>query len=111
MTDAIILYAAFLLAIVSCGLSIFAFQLAMARHRNLRDIRTIVLHLSELEDMHEALAASHKRLRSRVGMQDLRARRKSEKNGADDQPEAGQLDSEAWKRQKRLELASGKLKA
>ena len=110
MTNSIILYAAFLLAVVSCGLSIFAFQLAMARHRNLRDIRAIVLHLSELEDMHEALAASHKRLRSRVGMRDLRERRKSEKNGADDEPKREGFDPEAWKREKRLEIASGKLK-
>jgi hypothetical protein len=48
-------------------------------------IDKIELSLSDLEDRHHALLESHKRLRSRVGMRELRKRRK-EANGEDRDP-------------------------
>lgn len=78
----------------------------MRQVRDERDFRQIILHLQELEDHHEALQASHKRLQSRVGMQDLRARRKAEGGAGSD----GELfpdptaNPEEWKRQMRIKL-------
>lgn len=109
MLSTALIYVSFALALLSIVLSVAAFQLAMTRYRNLRDIRAMQLHLAELEDLHEALSASHKRLRSRVGMRELRSRRKAADNGFDSHPSAP-MDPEEWKKQKRLELASGQLK-
>ena len=110
------------MALVSLALCVVCFigtyscvQVATRLAKDRRSYRALVLHLAELEDNHEALAASHKRLRSRVGMKELRARRKEAQNGHDDDPEPGpsisaENEREAWKRQKRIELATGKLK-
>jgi hypothetical protein len=109
MLSTILLYVSLALSVLSLVLAGFAFQLAMARYRNLRDVRAIALHLSELEDLHEALSASHKRLRSRVGMRELRAKRKNGEDGYDNHPSAD-FDPEQWKKEQRLKIARGELK-
>jgi len=101
------LYISLAFSLLACIFSGIATQLAMRQVRDDRDFRGILLHLAELEDNHEALSASHKRLRSRIGMQEMRARRK---NGDDSQPDLDlpdpQKDPEAWKREMRVRLRS-----
>jgi len=93
------------LAVISFVAAYGCFHFCMRVARSERDYRALLLLLQELDDNHEALAASHKRLRSRVGMRELREKRKDEKtvrsNGAGESPED-------WKRRKRLELFHGK---
>jgi len=93
------------LAIISFIAAYGCFHFCMRMARSERDYRSLLLAMQELDDNHEALAASHKRLRSRVGMRELREKRKDERtvseNGAD-----GSVDD--WKRRKRLELFHGK---
>jgi len=83
MLSTILMYVSIVLAVGSLGISFLAMQFALTNKRSDSDYRRLLLHLSELEDLHEALAASHKRLRSRVGMRELRAKRG---NGADPSP-------------------------
>ena len=109
MLSTVMPYVGLVIAIASLGVSFLAMQFALTNKRSERDFRTLLLHITELEDLHEALKASHERLRSRVGMRELRARKK---NG-DDEPlsrDEEVSDIEAWKKQKRLELHTGKLK-
>lgn len=104
-------YVAFGLALLSLVVSYLAIQLALRRYMDTRDFRDMRLAITELEDMHEALKASHERLRSRFSMRQLREKRKSAQNGDDSDPVAReQEDAAEWKRRKRLELAQGKLK-
>lgn len=98
-----------LLCLASLGVSFLAMQFALTNKRSDRDYRRLLLHLSELDDRLEATSASHKRLRSRVGMRELRARRKNG-TGEDDEVAARQENDAEWKRRKRLELAQGNLK-
>lgn len=88
-----------------------SFHFCMKVSRERRDYRELLLFVQQLDDQHEALSASHKRLRSRVGMQDLRARKKSAQNGAQDPEEAEPVtDAEKWKRDMRIKLARGDIK-
>lgn len=78
-----------------------------AESQSLAEIARISADLTELHDAYSALLSSHKKLRSRVGMREVRERRK---NGAD-APTDGDLpdprvDPEGWKRAMRLRLRS-----
>lgn len=109
--------------VVSSCLSIIAVYLALVRYINIRDFTVMTAAFEELQDLYSALSASHKRLRSRVGMRELRERRKGG-NGDPPQPptppgndpynSADQLSTEEerarWKKQMRLALHSGQLK-
>ena len=101
------------LAIISFIAAYGCFHFCMRVARETRDYRALLLHIRELEDLHEALAASHKRLRSRVGMRELRSKRKA----ANDDDGAYQEDQdvrrangqapesiEDWKKRTRLEM-------
>lgn len=105
-------YIALALAVVSFIAAYGCFHFCMRVARSERDYRALLLFIQELDDNHEALAASHKRLRSRVGMRDLRARRNESKNEPGDHPELPQpsRDQEEWKRQMRVKLHTGQLK-
>lgn len=99
------------LAVVAFIAAYGSFHFCMKVAKERRDYRTLLLFMQELDDNHEALAASHKRLRSRVGMQDLRARRKGAQNGAEDPENAEPItDGEKWKRDMRIRLARGEVK-
>lgn len=110
MLSTVLLYVALTFSVFALAISYFAVRFAYARVKNLRSHQNIIHHLHELEDMHEALSASHKRLRSRVGMRELRARRKNGDDGSTDHPSA-EFDPEAWKKEQRLKIARGELKA
>lgn len=90
---------------LSLALSLFAFQLSMRRYMDVRDFRAMRLAIGELDDRLIALGDSHKRLRSRVGMRELRARRGQSENGADETTSADE-----WKRQMRMKLHKGEIK-
>lgn len=107
-------YVALLFSIAALGVSFVGVQFALRNKRDERSHRHILLAITELEDQHEALSASHKRLRSRVGMRELREKRK---NG--DRPpniDAGDPDGQRyndpdeWKKRMRLKLHRGELK-
>lgn len=116
MLSTVLPYVALLLAIAAFGISLVAMQFALTNKRSDRNYRELLLHLSELEDLHEALAASHKRLRSRVGMRELREKRKT----SDDVPAALGVNGpaandpvqsrEEWKKMMRLKLHRGEIK-
>lgn len=101
MLSTILDWIALLLSIAALGISFVAMQFALTNKRSDSDYRRLLLHLSELEDLHEALAASHKRLRSRVGMRELRAKRAS--GDSEPSPES-QETPEEWKKRARAEL-------
>lgn len=97
-----LLFVSLLCALGSLGVSFVAMQFALRNKRSDREYRDLVLHLAELEDLHEALAASHKRLRSRVGMRELRAKRRNGDDPPEDQVPLQSVDD--WKKQARIEL-------
>lgn len=99
------------LAIGSLALvvSFFAIQLALRQVRDERDFRGLMLFCQELDDNFAALSASHKRLRSRVGMRELRAKRNGEDNG-DGITEHDRESPEEWKKKMRAKLHRGELK-
>lgn len=89
----------------------FAFCLKVSRKD--RDYRALFLFCQELEDNHAALLASHKKLRSRVGMRELRAKRNGGDN--DDAPDLVNAIStgetpEEFKARVRKEIHLGKIK-
>lgn len=86
------------------------FASKLARER--RDLRDIIGQIVELDDRFHALNDSHKRLRSRFGMRELREKRKHEHNDADDTPELPEpsRDVAEWKKQMRVKLATGEVK-
>ena len=94
-------------AVVSFIAAYGSFHFCMKVWRNERDYRRLLLWMQELEDNHAALSDSHKRLRSRIGMQELRDRKKSATNGSQ---EPDDDDALAWKREMRIKLARGELK-
>lgn len=103
------------LILITIALSVVAFIAAygsfhycMKVAQSERDLRTLVLALQAVDDSLAALEASHKKLRSRVGMRELREKRKVESNGEDFDQEA--TDKEKWKREMRLKLHRGELK-
>lgn len=104
-----------LCSLVAVGIAWVAMQYALTNKRHDRDFRSVLLAIQELEDDHAALSASHKKLRSRVGMQDLRARRKTEHNEVERDPDTADLftaetDKEKWKKEMRIKLHRGELK-
>lgn len=104
-----------LFAISSFAVSYIAMQFALRNKRDDHDYGQILRNISLLDDNHHALLDSHKRLRSRFGMRELREKRKV---GDEPEPEVIEthvgpgktVDVDAWKKQKRIELAQGKLK-
>ena len=119
MLSTVLWYVFALFSIAAFGISIVAIQFALTNKRSDRDYRQLLLHLAEIEDLHEALAASHKRLRSRVGMRELREKRKVSSDvpgelgldGAaanEDHPKP--IDPVEWKRQMRIRLHKGEIK-
>ena len=91
------------LSVVSFIAAYGSFTFCLRVSKNQRDYRQLLLFMGELDDNLEALAASHKRLRSRVGMKELRARRKSAND--DDEPMP-----EDWKKEMRRKLHTGEIK-
>ena len=76
------------------------------RSLSLRKLAEVESTLTELSDAYDALLESHKKLRSRISMRQLREKRK---NGTD-VPDAT-TDPDGWKREMRLKLRqSGVLK-
>lgn len=75
--------------------------------------------ITELDDAYHALLDSHKKLRSRVGMRELREKRKSNVSSEPDQPSLpvalregepdASKDPEGWKHWARANLRAGKL--
>lgn len=107
------------LALVALALSVVCFigcyaavMFAARLARERRDYGEILRQIFELDDRLCALNDSHKRLRSRVGMRELRARRKQEHNGPDTEPETTDeaRQREEWKRQMRVKLHRGEIK-
>jgi len=108
-------YVSLIFALAAAGVSLLAMQFALTNKRHDGDFRRLLLIITQMEDDHAALLASHKRLRSRVGMRELRAKRKVEQdvdealgvagNGAANDPDVNE-----WKRKMRLKLHKGELK-
>lgn len=96
------------ISIVSLIAAYGSFHFCMKVAQSERDLRHIVLALQAVDDGLAALEASHKKLRSRVGMRELREKRKVEANGLDGDDEP--TDAEKWKREMRLKLHRGELK-
>lgn len=113
MLSTILLYSSLGFSLLALVLSVLSFQMTLGLNRNDRDFTNLVLAIAELEDLHEALSASHKRLRSRVGMRELRAKRKNghdEDDQDDSPPPRPAVDPEQWKREMRLKLHRGEIK-
>jgi len=70
------------------------------RSKSLKQLADHEAALLELTDAHESLHSSMKKLRSRVGMRELNARRKGQ---ADEVPDS-KTDPEAWKAHMRQQL-------
>ena len=85
-----------------CRRSIDFVENSNKRSLSLRRMAEVEATLTELSDAYDALLKSHKKLRSRIGMRENRARRA---NGAkdDDIPDA-KTDPDGWKRAMRLKL-------
>lgn len=84
-----------------------AYDEADRRAPSLKRVAEIECELTELRDSYDALLTSHKKMRSRVGMRELREREA-------DKPSDGMPDprSPDWKKQARVALAkAGKLNA
>lgn len=108
-------YVVLLLALAAFGISLLAMQFALTNKRHDGDFRRLLLIITQMEDDHAALLASHKRLRSRVGMRELRAKRKVSEDvpgdlDVDDRDAANDDDVHEWKRRMRLKLHKGEVK-
>ena len=86
-----------LVSLVFSGIAVRLSQKRFTAHKINRDLVSISSELSDLRDLYEALIASHKKLRSRIGMRRLR-----EKN-SDEMPDPA-VDPAAWKREMRKKL-------
>lgn len=101
----VLLILAALLAIVVAGLSYFR-QLASEKYVaavakyvesenadavSLRRMAEMEASFTDLRDSYESLLTSHKKLRSRIGMRELRSKDKPE-NGADGEPDMFRID-------------------
>ena len=76
------------------------------RSVSLAKIAEVESSLTELLDSYDSLLKSHKKLRSRIGMREVREKRKLE-----DDPPMSTEGKEQWKREMRLKLRqSGALK-
>ena len=109
MLSTVFPYIALVIAVGSLGISFVAMQFALRNKRDERNYRKLLLWMQEIDDQHEALSASHKRLRSRIGMRELRERKKGAQNGSGEpaDPEPGTPE---WKQAMRLKLQSGEIK-
>lgn len=87
---------------ITTGFALHAWVRARKRatHVDLARFERLVTDLCEEQ---RALLASHKRLRSRVGMRELREKREGEEDPTNETPEE-------WKKRVRLELVTGKRK-
>ena len=83
---------------------------------SLRELGTLNSELTELKDSYMSLLASHKKLRSRIGMRELRERRKNGEEDPKPEHDENQIDAfepdpqkdpEAWKRYMRAKLRLG----
>lgn len=76
---------------------------------SLKQLAELESQLTELYDSYHALLASHKKLRSRIGMREVREKRRSgETNGTAPPAEPDpQKDPEGWKRHMRAKLGIG----
>jgi hypothetical protein len=106
---------------VTFAFSVLAAYLSIVRYINIRDFTEMQIQLEALADLYSALSTSHKRLRSRVGMRELRERRKGDQEEQqlplptnDPYNSADQLTTEeqraAWKREMRVKLHRGEIK-
>lgn len=118
MLSTVLPYVVALLSLSAFGVSLLAMQFAMTNKRHEGDFRRLLLIITQMEDDHAALLASHKRLRSRVGMRELRAKRRMDQEidqdvsttlGVDGKA-ANDSDVDAWKKRMRLKLHKGELK-
>lgn len=75
------------------------------RSLSLKKMADVETTLSELTDAYDSLLQSHKKLRSRIGMRNLNARRSDD---ASEVPDAT-TDPAGFKRAMRLKLGAGKL--
>ena len=65
------------------------------------DLAKIERQMADIVEDHSALIQSHKKLRSRIGMRELREKREAQTIPPDESPEE-------WKKRVRLELVTGK---
>jgi len=98
-TDVIFALIPSLVSGLFCALSWLFMRRARKNAVRPRVIAELASSLTELQDAYEALLASHKKLRSRISMRDLREKRS---NGSD-MPDST-TDPAGWKRQMRLQL-------
>lgn len=91
-TFALIVQFAVIFAALSGVVALF-FSWRISKQAPPRRLAQIEVELAEMRELHESLLESHKRLRSREGMRELRQRRK---NG-NDSPDP-YTDPEGWKR-------------
>lgn len=59
---------------------------------SLRRMAEMEASFTDLKDSYESLLSSHKKLRSRIGMRELRSKDKPEENGADGEPDMFRID-------------------
>ena len=81
---------------------------------SLKRLAEVEIALTELTDSYQALLTSHKKLRSRIGMREVREKRRSGNGEGDtitgDLPDPT-ADPEGWKKAMRLKLRTGQLKS
>lgn len=104
MLSTILVYVALAVAVIAAVLALLAFQMTLGLNRNERDFRHLISAMHEFDDTLAALYDSHKRLRSRVGMRELREKRKTAQNAPTE------LEGEDWKREMRAKLHKGEIK-
>ena len=80
------------------------------RSRTLKQVAEISADLTELRDAYQALLKSHKTIRSRMGMRDVREKKKAAQNGSGDVEALTDGEKTDLKAQLRAELtAKGRL--
>lgn len=107
------MYITFAISVVAFIAAYGCFHFCMQVAKKERDYRRLLLAITQLDDNYHALYESHKRLRSRFGMRELREKRKVESEPVEIETEVAPgetKDVDAWKKQKRAELATGTLK-
>lgn len=99
-----------LIAVLAYAMAYQAREIVRTQNRRsvaLRQIAELSGEVTQLQDAYNSLLESHKKLRSRIGMRDVRRRRA---NGADELPDP-MHDPAGYKRAMRLKLRSeGKLR-
>ncbi len=100
---------AFLISILALRASMRALRLAAIRNLRLKAIKRLTALEIELTEVVDSMASMHeslKKLRSRIGMRNLRAK----SNGADPDVPDSRTDPDGWKRAMRLKLHNSKRK-